>query len=755
MYNFYFHLQLSKECRSEMQYYRLLAKEVEKRISILQPYVESDTDSNEDKTDAPEISECVRDNTVNDVVQLDPSHKFVDCIKDIPQEETRAYSPLHRGYNCSVTDSSHPPSHLILDFSLNINENINEINNSFPEPIEIPERDYNCMKSGDMLQDVAMKNMKCKQNTIVEEIVNFSFSIGRDPSIDSTLQDSSNHTGPSSLTTKSFTGSLNNIHTQNDENNHNPLVRQHSYTILNPSPQLLAHLEVQSLNLGVDMSCISMSESLTNLSCPGKKRRSWDLETAKVKWSNMALELKQKNLSRPNPKKNSSKGPPLRNLSPTRAKCVAAARTKYSSLSLKSTVRTEGLQRPQTTSPPKTKSPLHTRTSSPVRETPSNSTIILEEPLSMRTKTINSVKEIKNGNTKIVPKGEVSNPESHKKEPLKTPNHKNPHQKNVSPYQQKNLELVKSSVKKQGNDTSKPVTSKQLLVSEAHDPAAKVRELYEKIQKQHYLQMASLVEKQKREQMLLQQAFEEQNNLLFKQLKTICPTSPDKIKEAWAEKTDKPDRGPVSLSQLISPKVPDNLDSPLSSTLTDTNKCINFCNEVLKKSKDISSTIKSNGKPHSQIDAKNQPMIESRTRTNSPVGRNTPTSRKLNYDTSASSDRDYDLMLTDRTNDTLADLNVTFPSDSEECRPANHSPLCAAELTVIHRTTPIRSTDSAISYMEQTIQKSMNSCSARPGSVINNCQLPTPKQVSFLLFHSSVKCSIFSNKLRKTIPVKK
>lgn len=49
---------LSKECRKEMQYYKLLAREVEKRITLLQPYV-IDTDSeSEDKTDAPELPEC-------------------------------------------------------------------------------------------------------------------------------------------------------------------------------------------------------------------------------------------------------------------------------------------------------------------------------------------------------------------------------------------------------------------------------------------------------------------------------------------------------------------------------------------------------------------------------------------------------------------------------------------------------------------------------------------------------------------------
>ncbi|XP_047991292.1 uncharacterized protein LOC125230236 isoform X4 [Leguminivora glycinivorella] len=179
-------------------------------------------------------------------------------------------------------------------------------------------------------------------------------------------------------------------------------------------------------------------------------------------------------------------------------------------------------------------------------------------------------------------------------------------------------------------------------------PASKVKELYERIQSQQIQQMANLVEKQKREQMLLQQAFDEQNRILYRQLKTICPKSPVEAKAAWADKVD---RGPVSLSQLINHKSPDSL----TSTLTDTHNNLSKCAEVLKKSKDITCSIKKQNQVESGTGG-------SETRTHSP--KRTRTSRKLSYDTS--SDREFEPVLTDRTSDTLAGLNVTFTSDSDE-----------------------------------------------------------------------------------------
>lgn len=224
---------------------------------------------------------------------------------------------------------------------------------------------------------------------------------------------------------------------------------------------------------------------------------------------------------------------------------------------------------------------------------------------------------------------------------------------------------------KKESPTSRPTGQ---LISESGDPAARVRELYEKIQTQQLIQMASLVEKQKREQLLLQQVFEEQNNLLYKQLKNICPKSSTETQEVGEDKHQGVERGPVSLSQLINHRSPDQSlgDSSLSSTLTDTNYYINHCDNVLKKSRDITGSIRkqqtrSQSQNGNKIQSPRSQNEGSRTRTHSPTQRNPAVSRRLNYDTSASSENEP--MLTDRTNDTLAGLNVTFPSDnSEDCR---------------------------------------------------------------------------------------
>lgn len=733
-----------------MQYYKLLAKEVEKRISILQPYLDNDSNS-ENNTDTLEISDSVQEYDEDDIGQ-NTSHNIskiteVEIQNDTITNNTITSNTLHSelfkyASNDPVADTTVVPAHLILDFTLNINEtcnNMNDNSNLPPKVMDIPERDYNCVKSVDFVTDMEMKNIRCKQqqDTTIEEIVNFSYSIARDKSTDNYLHDSLSEDGRSLLSSKSFTGSLNNIQMQSESNNlMKPLVRQHSYTILNPSPQLLAHLEVQSLNLGVDMSCISMSESLSNLNSPGKRRRNWDLESAKAKWSNMAMELKQKNLSKPKPRRSTTRGTVQRAVSPSRAKCVAAARTKYSTLSLKQTMKSDVVprSRPQSPARTRTSSPARVRTSSPVN-TPSSSTITLEQPVPLK-----NSKESKSKNpmesTSPKTNGKKGPQESPKtaKESAKT-NQKNQPHKSVTPQQQRHSEQnhsPKGTPQQQQQTVNMSAIQKHLSISDSNDPAARVRELYEKIQQQQKIQMVSLMEKQKREQMLLQKAFEEQNSLLFKQLKTICPKSPEKAMEAWG-KTDMTDRGPVSLSQLINSKSPEHPSRPVSSTLTDSNEYLNHCDVVLKKSRDITDNLKTigNSSNHKGTRISGRVHLEgSRTRTSSPTSptqKSTPTSRRLNYDTSGS-ERDYDMMLTDRTNDTLAGLNVTFPSDSEETHCSHRK---GPEVTVLHKNTPIRSTDSAIKCMEQTIYRSMNSCNTRVRNVVN-CQ-PTARQVKYIL----------------------
>lgn len=576
-------MQLSKECRKEMQYYKLLAKEVEKRIQTLKPLIiDSDTESNEDKTDAPDLPESEQSYDI-------PSENDHNGVKEkyLEVEEStgrlcnsNTYDNLSSNLTADTESiSSKLSSKLVIDLSLSINEtgrNLIDSPNSSQTLNDLPERDCVCPQRKSLNTD--------SSNTIKDDKLSFSLSINKDAVPDQIATIHFSQDGPSSLSSKSFTGSLNDIHKESVKESPNPLIRQRSYTLLKPSPVLMAHLEVQSINTGMDVTSISMSESMSNISYSNKKRRSWDLESAKEKWSSMALELKEKNV--PKSIKNGVKKPLIRKMpqsAPPRAKSLALDKVKRS---------------PPKPSSPKTE-PLHKpkKTPSPV---------------------VNSAQN-------------------------------NPKQTNTVANQKKD-----ESVKK-------PIAEE--------DPATRVRELYEKIQKQQLIQMANLVEKQKKEQMLLQQVFEEQNNLLFTQLKTICPKSPNEVKEAWSDMNKEASRGPVSLSQLINNKPTEHSESPVISTLTETKNYLNYCDNVLKKSRDITSGMKKQTHKNTpQIEKSPKPSDGSRTRTHSPVRRNTPTSRKLVYETSVSSGREYEPLLTDRTNDTMADLNVTFPSD-EECHP--------------------------------------------------------------------------------------
>ncbi|XP_047503400.1 uncharacterized protein LOC125048655 isoform X3 [Pieris napi] len=626
---------LSKECRKEMQYYKLLAIEVEKRIQALKTFLleSDDTESTEDKTDAPELPESEQnDNSPNDKKDFN-SNSII--TKDLEKSTLQVESPVTELESLSKT-----PSKFTIDLSLSINEK-----NGFQDTnsIEVPVRDCECSN------EMANNESKIDSSKVVEDKIVFSVSVKKEE----LTEPLSNHLyedDPPSLTAKSFTGSLNNIHTDSKGYESIPLSRQRSYTILTPSPMLLAHLEVQSLNTGVEINSISMSESTSNLYSPNKKRRSWDLESAKVKWSSMALELKQKNIDQAS-KNQKAITKPARKTPPS-----ASTHLRARSLARESTKRITNTYTPNKSEPitkPK-------KSQSPVR----NTTTI----------------------------GKIS----------KTP---------VMKVNPKEIEKKQSP---------KPV------VSESEDPATRVRELYEKIQKQQLAQMATLVEKQKKEQMLLQQVFEEQNNMLYNQLQTICPKPPNDVKEAWVEKTD---RGPVSLNQLINYKSSDSCESPVQSTITDTNTYLNRCDNVLKKSRDITSSIKK-GKV-SQVAEKSPPKpTQSVKRSQSPVRRN-GTSRKLTYDTS--SDREYELILTDRTNDTMADLNVTFPSDnSDECpyTPPKNTKTNRknASPTAMPLAEPCKSTDRAIKSMEETIHNSIKSmCSRRAPSV---CRQTTPQEIT-------------------------
>lgn len=679
--------QLSKECRKEMEYYKLLAREVEKRISILKPYVGSDWDVNEDKTDAPVLPECeqiyksLEDSQADSITGAATDTSLE--ISSINLDNSKPHVPIERYQNITsnltvkTKDANMiDATNIHIDLSLRINENCRNETvamQNISQNCELPERDCDYLKKQ---KEVDVERYG-KSNERTKNIEDLDLIVHRN--VDSFVDIPFSQDGPSSLSSKSFTGSLYDIHSESmKESQMAPMIRQRSYTVLKPSPQLLAHLEVQSLNTGVEMTAISMSESLSNLNSPNKKRRSWDLETAKVKWSSMALELKGSNVVTNSKISNGNINHVTRSVvrkapqtsPPSRARSAAPDKNNHSSINTKALPKSDPINKAKN-SPSQNKNAVNG--SRQTKEQPNSSRPVVKEPVSPTHRPITS--------------------------PKRTTQSKEP-----SPPK----------------DTT--------LISNSDDPATRVRELYEKIQKQQLIQMANLVDKQKREQMLLQQVFEEQNSILFKQLKSICPTSPIEVKMAWGDKTEDEGRGPVSLSQLINHKSPERtvLHSPVSNTLTETNNYLNHCDNVLKKSRDITGSIKrqQNGSKLSRTpNCPVQKAEPSKLRSSSPTNRNT--SRKLNYDTSAS-DREHEPILTDRTNDTFADLNVTFPSDSDELPYQNNTPrMYSREMSVKHCVVSpsdahCRSTDSAIRCLEDSIQHSINSLSVsrtlKPGS---------------------------------------
>lgn len=667
---------LSKECRKEMQYYKLLAKEVEKRISLLQPYISDTSFDSEDITDAPDLPEYEQ---CYDQLQGDTHSSYTNkitaaCPARSP-ETSPPNSPICVNSLISNTDATNSPNITAPNFTLDLNVNFNEPSGKSIESVqkdhfrslrELPERDYNCVnkvtKNETFEKDVMLE--LDRDYNIAKNGDNFRVPCNKEISYNTFSGIPLPQEGPSSLSSKSFTGSLNDIHSESikDAQENSKLIRQSSYTLLQPSPQLLAHLELHAQNKGIAMHTISMSDSLSEISTTYKKRRSWDLETAKEKWTNMAQELKQKKIvnaiTKTNFNRNAAK-PLSKKLNQPRARSVVSTTSKRNNLNTKPLPKSEPLT--------KTKRPA-----SPIRSDSNSCAVAIQSPSNL--------------------------------------------------------------------DTSKQIPT---LISESEDPATRVRELYEKIQNQQLAQMASLVEKQKKEQILLQQVFEEQNNLLFKQLKTICPKSPVEAKEAWTDKSCD-DRGPVSLSQLINYKSPEHsaYSSPISSTLTDTNNYLNHCDNVLKKSRDITGSIKKEQfKSRSQNGTKIQsPRTQpegSRTRTHSPVRGNTAISRKLNYDTSTSSDQN-ELMLTDRTNDTMADVNVSFPSDhTEENNSKSNSVVSRISgkqmfatqgyMVPTNTTSQQASLESNIRSMERTIHGSVIS-QTRSSKTPTVRKLPTPQE---------------------------
>ncbi|GBP59537.1 hypothetical protein EVAR_83256_1 [Eumeta japonica] len=347
--------------------------------------------------------------------------------------------------NTETTHSSVSPT-LLIDLSVSINDSINQ---GLREPsvqlrtthgFHFPENDMSALKnqyvSSPSNQECLFSNIEnANFNKTTAKVTNGLDKITSETHCEQNCFPESimKQDGPSSLSSKSFTGSLNDIYTESTKGIQSPgLIRQRSYTVLEPSPQLIAHLEVQSLSKGVDVTSISMSESCSHLNSTVKKRRSWDLESAKVKWSSMARELNQKKIQN-----------------------IAG----YKSKQAKSTTK-------QTDSQNATKN-IHNRG-----------------------------KESSEGQKKIPTKNNLM---------LMISNNNHQHTKEDSPYKfsTRTYKLPKRDEQKFSHkDEPKDKTlsvqnTTPLLKSSIDDPGTRVRELYEKVQKQQSMQMATLMEKQK------------------------------------------------------------------------------------------------------------------------------------------------------------------------------------------------------------------------------------------------------------------
>lgn len=445
---------------------------------------------------------------------------------------------------------------------------------------------------------------------------------------------------------RSFTGSLHDI-TTDCPKNPSTLVRQRSYTVLKPSPLLIQHVQLQARNTGVDLNLISMSESLSNLPQTQKKkrRRSWDLESAKTQWSTMALDLK-KNIK------------PVVNIN---------SNAKTSAKPITSPYLANSPDRYKKQMPRYTKAPK-------------------SDPIQRSKFGLN-----KNNAT------EKSSSKNNQPAPAANRNGGSIGQTKESPKVTKNS------------------------ISTADDPATKVRELYEKIQKQQIDQMANLVEKQKHEQMLLQQVFEEQNNMLFKQLKNICPEPTVEIKQAWCEKDHSAQRGPVSLSQLINhPPIESSPQTAATKMLIPQSPVSGSPRSVLTSP---SSYSRADTSKRNSITGNSKHNHNVKPRNGAVTGTNA--SRKLNYDSVQSSD--YEPMLTDRTNDTMADLNVTFSTDHSDGSPPSKNSNMQQKMIYSND----KHTDNAIRSLEDSIHKTMHAVTALTKQ--HAIMVPNPREVKQLI----------------------
>lgn len=434
-----------------MQYYQLLAKEVESRISRLTPYCapiedisehEKETSSDSTVCESPQITQQARGDaeSVQDLAahiesalkslveernqEIQSKNNTIQNIKLERNRDAYTFSPLsEKGERKEVIDDD-----------------------------DIPEKD-NAQSKGVMAKG---KKISFSASTVKEG----TKSAEKAKAPEKAKTQEKTKTQEKSVSKKRMSGSLVDLsHRSPERKSHIPtLQRQNSYTLLTPSPQLLAHLESRSQQTGQDATKLSMSDSQCS---PKQKRRNWDLETAKVKWSNMAMELKQKH-------------------------CIPKLITKT--------------EKPVTSEKVETDKPKADQQSQTMVRSKSN-------PQRHRLSSLTS-KTVMRSDMKVhqEPPGDRSPPRRASRPVTPCPPC-SPKQKSPSPPP---------------SPSEKPIPP-QYIIGDKEDPSKKVRELFETIQKQQVMQMASLVEKQKREQMMLQQVFEEQNLYLSRQIKNICP----------------------------------------------------------------------------------------------------------------------------------------------------------------------------------------------------------------------------------------
>lgn len=715
-----------------MQYYKLLAKEVEKRIKCLKPYVDMETveevpgaleltSESEEKTDETEGS-CLLERYCH------PSSPLNDNM----------YKAISSNVTVKTTDPSDKSMNMLFGFNVSINNS--RCGNSSPKrckaSIEVPERDYNCPKKPESLLNEFenVQNLKTHKKGL-GELTELNQAIKNEESERKPMLKKEDREMGQALR-KTEIGQA----------------RKKESAIIKAStkrqPEMNQPLEEPDMkqSLETEITTISLSKDKSDLS----KLLKTCYDNIEEEFIPFKIEASLRSFTGSlhdiNADSSKSPTPLVRQRSYTVLKPSPLLiqhlqlQAKNTGVDLKLISMSESLSNiPQLQKKKRRRSwDLETAKSQ-------WSTMALD--LKRNAKPVLNL----NGNAKTSAKQHNPSPYlTNSADRCRKPIPRNTKSPKSDPIQRSKLALSKNNVSEKSylkisqpavaankidknggppaqTKESPPKVSPHSPIPAADDPATKVRELYEKIQKQQIDQMTNLVEKQKQEQMLLQQVFEEQNNMLFKQLKSICPEPTVEIKQAWCEKNHNAQRGPVSLSQLIN-------HSPIESAPQST-----VAKTLIPQSPGSPNNLSHRGdksKRSSQMSNIKYNNHSVRPRARVVTGNNA--SRKLNYDNSGVSS-DYEPMLTDRTNDTMADLNVTFPTDnSDESPPCKNSPrrTNTDSPSNIHQrkiNSNSKYTDNAIRCLENSIQKTMHTVTAltKQHTLMN----PIPQEVKQLMLY--------------------